>query len=210
MKILLLDNFDSFTYNLYHYLLNAGVKVTVIQNNVEDEDILNLKFFDALVLSPGPCTPHESGNLMQIIKNNVGTKPILGVCLGMQGLGIHFGWELKKAKLPVHGKSSMIKHSETGIFQGIPNPMQVGRSDFQSLWMPAFEIRRSSGRRMRPQSAGRTGVATRAARASRRWTRSRRQTWARSRSPGPSAPATGTRRARSELPFKLRIPSVTP
>lgn len=125
MKILLLDNFDSFTYNLVHYLRNIGADVVVKRNN--QEDLLTYEDFDAAVLSPGPCTPMESGLLMDFIKKFYGKKPMLGVCLGMQALGMHCHWELRKAHEPRHGKPSKINHSGKALFAGISNPMQVGR-----------------------------------------------------------------------------------
>lgn len=127
MKILLLDNYDSFTFNLLHYLQNSGAMVDVVRNDELQPEHMHLYNYDASVLSPGPCTPTESGELMKFIATNVGQKPMLGVCLGMQALGIHYGWKLQKANVPVHGKSSFIQHNGKGIFFGIENPMQVGR-----------------------------------------------------------------------------------
>lgn len=125
MKVLLLDNFDSFTYNLSHYLQIAGATVAIKRNN--DSEVLNAHNYDAFILSPGPCTPNESGFLMEFVSKYSGVKPILGVCLGMQAIGLHFGWDLIKANEPKHGKTSKINHQNKGIFKGLPNPMQVGR-----------------------------------------------------------------------------------
>jgi anthranilate synthase/aminodeoxychorismate synthase-like glutamine amidotransferase len=127
VNILLLDNYDSFTYNLYHYLLVGGVDVTVVRNDAFRPEQLNMQKFDAAVLSPGPGVPQDAGELMQFVSAHAGNKPLLGVCLGMQAIGLHFGWELTTAKLPKHGKSSMVNHDSQGIFKDIPNPMQVGR-----------------------------------------------------------------------------------
>ncbi len=127
MKILLLDNYDSFTFNLLHYLQNTGAEVFTVRNNEITPSQFDLVNFDAAVLSPGPCTPKDAGKLMDFVKHNLGRKPMLGVCLGMQAIGLQYGWELVKASIPVHGKSSMISHNSTGIFEGIENPMQAGR-----------------------------------------------------------------------------------
>lgn len=127
MNILLLDNYDSFTYNLYHYLLVGGVDVTVVRNDAFTHEQFNMQKFDAAVLSPGPAIPQDAGDLLRFVGAHAGNKPMLGVCLGMQAIGLHFGWELTTAKLPKHGKSSMINHCAEGVFKDIPNPMQVGR-----------------------------------------------------------------------------------
>lgn len=127
MKILLLDNFDSFTFNLYHYLQISGAEVVVKRNTELSISDLHLTGFDAAVLSPGPGIPQSAGALMEFVKENAGKKPVLGVCLGMQAIGVHCGWELLHSKMPRHGKSSQILHSKKGIFEHIPDPMQVGR-----------------------------------------------------------------------------------
>jgi anthranilate synthase/aminodeoxychorismate synthase-like glutamine amidotransferase len=127
MKVLLIDNFDSFTFNLLHYLQIAGAEVAVVRNNALTADQMNLQNFDAAVLSPGPCTPTEAGGLMDFLQLQTGRKPLLGVCLGMQAIAMHFGWILEKARLPRHGKTSLVVHSEKGIFKNISSPMQTGR-----------------------------------------------------------------------------------
>lgn len=127
MKILLLDNYDSFTFNLLHYLNIAGAEVTVVRNLEINRNEMLLQGFDAAVISPGPGSPAETPNLMKFVQHNFGTKPILGVCLGMQAMGIHCNWNLSHAPLPVHGKSSKITHKNGALFTGIPNPMVVGR-----------------------------------------------------------------------------------
>lgn len=125
-KVLLVDNYDSFTYNLVHYLIEAGVEVEVRRNDQlgSQEEWLQ---FDAYVISPGPCSPVESGNLMAFLAAVLEKKSVLGICLGHQAIGLHYGYEVVKAKLPVHGKSSQIAHSGKGIFEGIASPMEVGR-----------------------------------------------------------------------------------
>jgi para-aminobenzoate synthetase component 2 len=127
LKLLLLDNIDSFTFNLLHYLQIAGARVDVVRNYALNEAQLRLENYDGAVLSPGPCTPQDSKNLMEFVGLNAGKKPLLGVCLGMQAMGVHFGWKLQKAHIPRHGKSSLIQHSGKGIFKDLPNPLQVGR-----------------------------------------------------------------------------------
>lgn len=127
MKVLLIDNYDSFTWNLVHYLALAGAEVTVKCNDeitASDNFIID---YDGLVISPGPCTPQEAGNLMPVLSVIIGKIPILGVCLGHQALGMYFGCRLVRASKPVHGKAHFIQHDGKGVFAGLPNPMQVGR-----------------------------------------------------------------------------------
>jgi anthranilate synthase/aminodeoxychorismate synthase-like glutamine amidotransferase len=125
MRILLLDNLDSFTFNLLHYLEVEGAEVTVVRNNVKT--IPNALEYDGVVLSPGPCTPREAGFLMPFVEAYCGKVPMLGVCLGMQAIGLHFHWELTKAREPRHGKPSWIEHNGTGVFQNLSQHLQVGR-----------------------------------------------------------------------------------
>lgn len=125
MKILLLDNFDSFTFNLHHYLTIAGASVIVKRNN--DATLMDDDLFDGVLISPGPGIPQSSGFLMNFIDKYTGNKPMLGVCLGMQAIGINKGWDLVKAHEPRHGKPSLIKHNGKNIFNGLPVPLQVGR-----------------------------------------------------------------------------------
>jgi len=124
--ILLIDNYDSFTYNLYQYLGQYD-EVKVYRNDtVTLEEIEEMKP-DRIVISPGPKTPHEAGNCMEIIKSFFRKIPILGICLGHQCIGQAFGAEIVYAKSLYHGKTSMIHHNDLGIFKGIENPMQVAR-----------------------------------------------------------------------------------
>lgn len=125
--ILLIDNYDSFTYNLYDYLARDGQEVKVVLNDeFEIEEIAkwNPK---GIVLSPGPKTPKETKNLMEVIDANHKTIPILGICLGHQAIGQYFGGTLTKAPIPVHGKTSQINHNKAGLFENLPNPMEVMR-----------------------------------------------------------------------------------
>lgn len=125
MKIAIIDNYDSFTYNLYDCVSRLHVECSVIRN--DSPQLLELAEFDALLLSPGPGRPENAGNLMELISKYVLSKPVLGVCLGHQALAIHFGAKLVKAETPVHGKTSIILHHENDIFENIENPMQVMR-----------------------------------------------------------------------------------
>jgi para-aminobenzoate synthetase component II len=127
VKILLIDNYDSFTYNLEHYLIKAGAEVVVVRNDALSEFDMTMNAYHAAVLSPGPGEPIQAGMLMQFVAKNVGVKPLLGVCLGMQALGLYYQWELETGRMPMHGKSSIIQHSAKGIFRDLPNPMRVGR-----------------------------------------------------------------------------------
>ena len=107
-NILLFDSYDSFTYNLKDYLEQCGAHVIVVKNDAcTIQDLLNLHF-DGIVLSPGPQTPEKSGILMSVIDTFIQTKPILGVCLGHQALGVYFGIPLEKMEVPVHGKVSIL------------------------------------------------------------------------------------------------------
>ncbi|MBI1221595.1 MAG: aminodeoxychorismate/anthranilate synthase component II [Bacteroidetes bacterium] len=124
MKIFLLDNFDSFTYNLVDYLLREGAEVEVKRNN---EHIPDLSGFDGIVLSPGPSRPESSGNLLPLIEAYHNQLPILGICLGFQAIGEFFGARLIRLPEPVHGKSSEIVCSRHPMYSGIPERHQVAR-----------------------------------------------------------------------------------
>lgn len=124
--ILILDNFDSFTYNLVDYFEQLGVKSIVIRNNISLSEINKLKF-DAIVLSPGPETPVRAGCLMKVIEHYHQKLPILGICLGHQALGCFFGAKIIKAEKPMHGKVSMIYANEDYLFEGVQVPLQVVR-----------------------------------------------------------------------------------
>ena len=123
--ILVIDNYDSFTYNLVQYIGELGYEVVVKRNDeitCEEANALNP---EKIVISPGPCTPLEAGISVEIIKKI--EKPILGVCLGHQAIGVAFGGEIIKANEPIHGKLSLINHSEKGVFKDIENPYNVVR-----------------------------------------------------------------------------------
>jgi len=124
MKVLLVDNYDSFVYNLYQYLIECNCEVTVERNDEINENRINS--FDAIVLSPGPGVPENAGLMKQIIKKYK-HKPMLGVCLGMQAIGEVFGGELELLDKPLHGFSTEIEHYNNEIFNKIPNQFNVGR-----------------------------------------------------------------------------------
>ena len=123
----MIDNYDSFTYNIVHYLAELGADVTVKRNDeIAVEEIENYSP-DALVISPGPCTPNEAGISVKAIRYYAGKLPILGVCLGHQSIGVAFGAQIRRAKTLKHGKSSDITHTGEGILKGLPNPFSAIR-----------------------------------------------------------------------------------
>lgn len=124
--ILLLDNFDSFTYNLVDYFHRIGVESRVFRNN-ESLDILTKEEYQAVVLSPGPETPYKAGNLMKVLAYYCKKVPVLGICLGHQAIGMHFGAELEKGKRPMHGKISKINLHPHYLWDGIASPTKVVR-----------------------------------------------------------------------------------
>jgi anthranilate synthase component 2 len=125
--IVLIDNYDSFAFNLVHYLGELGAEVVVHRNDkVASADVLAADP-DAIVLSPGPCTPNEAGICLDLIEQAAEKVPILGVCLGHQAIGQAFGGKIVRAPLPVHGKLSEIRHRGSGVFRGINAPFQATR-----------------------------------------------------------------------------------
>ena len=125
--IILIDNYDSFTFNLVHYLGGLGADVVVHRNDkVSVADVMASEP-DAIVLSPGPCTPNEAGICLDLIAKASPSIPILGVCLGLQAIGQAFGGKVVRAPVPVHGKVSDIRHSGTGVFRGINGPLKATR-----------------------------------------------------------------------------------
>ena len=125
--LLLIDNYDSFTYNLMHYLGELGTVPEVVRNDkisVEDAMALRPK---AIVLSPGPCTPNEAGICLDLIRTTGPTTPVLGVCLGHQAIGQAYGGKVVRAPQPMHGKLSRIRCEGRGIFAGIPKQIEVTR-----------------------------------------------------------------------------------
>jgi anthranilate synthase/aminodeoxychorismate synthase-like glutamine amidotransferase len=125
--ILMIDNYDSFTYNLVQYIGQLGGDVVVHRNDkIAIDEIQGMKP-DAICLSPGPCTPKEAGICIEVIKQLYSTIPILGVCLGHQAIGYAFGAEVVRAERIMHGKTSQITNDGRTIFQGLPNPFVAGR-----------------------------------------------------------------------------------
>ena len=121
MKIILIDNYDSFTFNLYHYISSLGANVDVIRNDeITDKKIIKNKY-DKIVISPGPGNPNQSGNCIKIVKSLYKKIPILGVCLGHQIIGQVFGSKIIQAKKLMHGKTSIIKSKKIGILDNLPS-----------------------------------------------------------------------------------------
>lgn len=127
MKILLLDNYDSFTYNLFQYLSELGASVEVHRNDEIEIDEIRELAPDKIVISPGPCTPTEAGISLPLIRELGIEIPILGVCLGHQAIGAAFGGRVIRAPEPVHGKLSPILHEGQGVFKGVPSPFDATR-----------------------------------------------------------------------------------
>lgn len=140
--ILLIDNYDSFTYNLVQYIEELGEEVVVFRNDAVSIDRIRDLNPDGIVISPGPSTPENAGISVDVIKSFYKEKPILGVCLGHQAIGYAFGSKIERAKVPVHGKVSLIYHNQKDIYRGIPNPFYATR--YHSLVVkdppPIFEI----------------------------------------------------------------------
>jgi anthranilate synthase/aminodeoxychorismate synthase-like glutamine amidotransferase len=125
--LLVIDNFDSFTYNLVQYFGELGQVQTVVRNNaITVEEALAMDP-DRVLISPGPCSPNEAGVSLDIIDAFAGKKPILGVCLGHQSIGQYFGGKVVRAERLMHGKTSPVYHQDSDLFQGLPNPMQATR-----------------------------------------------------------------------------------
>ncbi|HEJ8024564.1 TPA: aminodeoxychorismate synthase component II [Serratia liquefaciens] len=136
--LLLIDNYDSFTYNLYQYFCELGTEVLVKRNDeLQLADIERLAP-QRLVISPGPCTPNEAGISLAAIQHFAGKLPILGVCLGHQALGQAFGAKVVRAREVMHGKTSAIRHLDSGIFRGLNNPLTVTR--YHSLVLEAATL----------------------------------------------------------------------
>jgi len=127
IMLLLIDNYDSFTYNLYQYFCELGKEVKVVRN--DQIDIKGIEAFNPshLVISPGPCTPNEAGISLQAITHFAGKLPILGVCLGHQAIAQVFGGQVVRARQVMHGKTSLIKHNGRSVFVGLNNPLTVTR-----------------------------------------------------------------------------------
>ena len=125
--ILLIDNYDSFVHNLARYFEELGTEPLVMRNDVLTITDIRRLAPQAIVLSPGPCTPHEAGITLDAVRELGGEIPMLGVCLGHQAIGVSFGASLQRAREPVHGRTSLVEHSGTGLFAGLPQPMRTMR-----------------------------------------------------------------------------------
>ena len=131
MKLLMIDNYDSFTYNIVQYFGELGAEVTTLRNDEVTIDELDAQCkagaFDRLCISPGPCTPAEAGISVAAIQHFAGKLPILGVCLGHQAIGAAFGGTIIRAQELMHGKTSVITTTQTGVFRGLPKQFTVNR-----------------------------------------------------------------------------------
>ncbi len=127
MKILLIDNYDSFTYNLYHYISKFNKNVDVVRNDKINSKAILKKKYKKIVISPGPGNPNQAGNCLKIVKDVYKKIPILGVCLGHQVIGQAFGGKIVNANKLMHGKTSKIKHLRKGLFKNIKNNFEATR-----------------------------------------------------------------------------------
>ena len=124
---LLIDNYDSFTYNLYHFLGELGARVTVRRNDALTADEALEREPQGIILSPGPCDPDQAGICLEVVAKAAGRLPLLGVCLGHQAIGQAFGGQVVRASAPMHGKLSPIRHESGGVFEGLPSPLSATR-----------------------------------------------------------------------------------
>ncbi len=127
IHVLLLDNYDSFVYNLYQYMSELGATVEVYRNDTITVDEIAAKKPDRIVISPGPCTPAEAGISVDVVQKLGAHIPILGVCLGHQSIGAAYGGTVVRAPTIMHGKLSQIQHNNTGVFAGVPSPFTATR-----------------------------------------------------------------------------------
>ena len=125
--LLMIDNYDSFTYNLVQYFGELGQDVKVVRNDALTVAEIAALRPERIVISPGPCTPNEAGVSLEVLEKLSGTVPILGVCLGHQSLGQAFGGEVVRARTIMHGKTSPIRHKGVGVFAGLPDPFEATR-----------------------------------------------------------------------------------
>ena len=126
LRVLLLDNYDSFTYNLYQYLCELGADVEVVRNDEITVEEIATRELDGIVISPGPSRPENAGVSLDVIRRFGPEIPVLGVCLGHQSIGMVYGGEVITVE-PVHGKKSAVDHRGHGVFEGLPTPIEAGR-----------------------------------------------------------------------------------
>jgi len=136
--LLLIDNYDSFTYNIAHYLGELGVAAQVCRNDALTLDDIRKHRPEQIVISPGPCTPDKAGISVDLIRNFAGDIPIMGICLGHQAIGRAFGGTVVRARRVMHGKTSMIHHSGEDVFAGLPSPFEATR--YHSLVVAAGSL----------------------------------------------------------------------
>jgi len=127
MSLLMIDNYDSFTFNLVQYFGELGQTVKVVRNDELDVEAIAALQPTAIVISPGPCTPNEAGVSLDVLRVLSGRVPIFGVCLGHQSIGQAFGGTVVRARQIMHGKTSMIRHAGKGVFRGLPDPFEATR-----------------------------------------------------------------------------------
>ncbi|RXF73300.1 anthranilate synthase component II [Hansschlegelia zhihuaiae] len=125
--ILVVDNYDSFVFNVARYFEELGRHAEVVRNDAITVEAIERARPEAVVLSPGPCTPTEAGVSLDVVRRLSGRLPILGVCLGHQAIGEAFGGRVVRARRPLHGRASRVAHDDAGLFQGLPNPLAAGR-----------------------------------------------------------------------------------
>jgi para-aminobenzoate synthetase component 2 len=125
--ILIIDNYDSFVFNVARYFEELGRRTEVVRNDAVTVEEIAAARPDALVLSPGPCAPAQAGVTLDVVRRFSGDVPILGICLGHQAIGEAFGGRVTRAKRPLHGRASRVRHDDRGLFDGLPNPLSVGR-----------------------------------------------------------------------------------
>ena len=125
--LLMIDNYDSFTFNLVQYFGELGAEVKVVRNDELTVEQIRALNPERIVVSPGPCTPNEAGVSLAVIREFAGRLPLLGVCLGHQSIGQAFGGEVVRARVAMHGKTSPVFHQDQGVFEGLANPLTVTR-----------------------------------------------------------------------------------
>lgn len=125
--LLMIDNYDSFTYNLVQYFGELGEEIEVVRNDETTFEAIEALKPARIVISPGPCTPNEAGVSVPVLQHFAGKLPMLGVCLGHQSIGAAFGGHIIRAQQVMHGKTSLVHHTGTGVFKGLPNPFTVIR-----------------------------------------------------------------------------------
>lgn len=126
-RVLVVDNYDSFVFTLAGYLEELGAVPEVVRHDAAELDAAGPPRHDAMLLSPGPCGPHEAGRSIELIRRLAGKAPILGVCLGHQCIAAAFGARVGRARRPMHGRTSLIEHDGRGVFEGLPSPIRVTR-----------------------------------------------------------------------------------